>query len=88
MAEVASREMIDSAPDNSDDDLQHNLEDVLNLAVQKIQALESSLAFYRLSEHPERRAITAELVREIDERGDRIAEIKSMILLRSGGEVH
>lgn len=86
--EAASSAMIDSVHDNSDDDLELDLEDVLNVVMQKVETLEASLAFYRLSEHPERRVITAELVREIDERGDRIAEIKSMLLTRSGGEVH
>ncbi|MFT7654180.1 MAG: hypothetical protein ACI9UU_003299 [Candidatus Azotimanducaceae bacterium] len=49
--------MIDSVHDNSDDELELDLEDVLNLAVQKVGTLEASLAFYRLSKHSERRAI-------------------------------
>lgn len=79
---------IDSVHGNSDDELELDLEDVLNLVVQKVATLEASLAFYRLSKHPKRRAIIVELVREIDERTDRIAEIKLMILNRSGSEVH
>ena len=73
---------------DADAELNTNLHEVLDLMSQQVERLKTSLDFFRLSEHQNKEEIIRWHVREIDERQDRMDELKALILAGDDGSLH
>ena len=76
-----------------EDDIDLSLNQVMVLLVEKIDSLQATLEFYRLSsrcdgDSTKGREQIRHLVHEIDYRQDRLEEIKALILAAEGGVEH
>ena len=73
---------------DADAELNTNLHEVLDLMSQQVERLKASLEFFRLSDHQNKDEIIRWHVREIDERQDRMDELKALILAGDDGSLH
>ena len=73
---------------DADDELNTNLHEVLDLMSQQVERLKVSLDFFRLAEHENKEQIIRWHVREIDERQDRMDELKALILAEGDADLH
>ena len=66
----------------------NDLYDVMNLLVAEVERLKEALEFYRMSDVENKDTLVRQHVRQIDERQDRLDEVKRMIVTRQDGSVH
>lgn len=79
-------ETLDS--DALEGEINTSLVEVLDLLAQEVERLKVALEFYRLSEHAEKDQLIRWHVQQIDQRQDRLEDIKSLILAKGGDSVH
>lgn len=77
-----------SPADQTAEEINTSLYDVLDLLATQVEKLQASLEFYRLSKRPDRQEIVRWHVEQIDHRQDRMDEIKSLILASREDGVH
>lgn len=65
-----------------------SLDEVLDLLAQEVERLQVALEFYRLGEHSDKERLIRWHVQQIDDRQDRLEDIKDLILARGGRSVH
>lgn len=69
-----------TADGDTSEPVNNSLDDVLALMVREVQRLQEALEYYRLSEHPDKDAIIRWHVQQIDQRQDRLADLKALML--------
>jgi hypothetical protein len=74
--------------DAFDSEINTSLDEVLDLLAQEVERLKVALEYYRLSDHPEKENLVRWHVQQIDQRQDRLEDIKSLILAKGGNSVH
>ncbi len=65
-----------------------SLEQVLQLLAKEVERLKKALEYYRQSDRPDREDLMRWHVQRIDERQDRMEEIKNLIVARDNSAVH
>ncbi len=63
-------------------DLDLSLDDMVDLLAREIERLKASLEMYRLLDHPQKEQIIIRHVQALDERQDRLDEVKDLLLAR------
>ena len=71
-----------------DTELNTSLHDVLDLMAREVERLQNNLEYFRLSNHPQKEQLIRELVSEIDERHDRMDQLKGMLLADTDASEH
>ena len=77
-----------SAPDRDPelpDELELTLDDVIVLLMREIERLKAALGTWRVLDHPRKDEIIRWHVRTLDERQDKLEDLKTMLLARQGG---
>jgi hypothetical protein len=64
------------------EDLDLSLDDMVDLLSREIERLKVSLEMYRLLDHPQKQDIIRRHVSALDERQDRLDELKDLLLAR------
>lgn len=64
------------------DDLDLSLDDMVDLLSREIARLKASLEMYRLLDHPQKQDIILRHVQALDERQNRLDELKDLLLAR------
>jgi|GEM_PF-2444823 len=64
------------------EDLDLSLDDMVDLLSREIERLKASLEMYRLLDHPQKQEIIVRHVQALDERQDRLDELKDLLLAR------
>ena len=64
------------------EDLDLSLDDAVNLLAREIERLKASLEMYRLLDHPQKAEILRRHISALDERQDRLDELKELLLAR------
>lgn len=66
----------------AESDLDLSLDDMVDLLAREIERLKASLEMYRLLDHPQKEQIIVRHVQALDERQDRLDELKELLLAR------
>lgn len=82
--EPSSAEDASAAEDG--DELNVSIADVLDLMSQEIERLQVALETYRLSDRPDKEHLVRWHVQQIDERQDRLEEMKQVYLAQRGAD--
>ncbi|MBM4205226.1 MAG: hypothetical protein FJ194_13920 [Gammaproteobacteria bacterium] len=64
------------------DDLDLSLDDMVDLLSREIERLKASLEMYRLLDHPQKQDIILRHVQALDERQNRLDDLKDLLLAR------
>lgn len=67
----------------SSDDLDLSLDDMITLIEREIERLKASLEMYRLLDHPQKEQLIIRHVQALDERQDRLDELKAMLMAKT-----